>query len=193
MMRVLGVVLALALPMTAVEASEPVLPSLPSLPVFEDVDLAFSLIDHTGRAVTEADFDGRPMVLFFGFASCQSICPVALYNMAQALDLLGGEAEGLAPIMVTIDPERDTPAALAEAMPRHHPSLIGLTGDEDALAALRARFQVKVTLVAEDPTGAPIYAHGSFVYLIGGDGRLRTALPPILGPEKMAELIRKYL
>ncbi|MEM8699827.1 MAG: SCO family protein, partial [Pseudomonadota bacterium] len=59
-------------------------------------------------------------------------------------------------------------------------------------ADLRARFQVNLEEVAEDPTGAPIYAHGSFIYVIGRDGKVATMLPPILGPERIAEVAMGY-
>lgn len=153
----------------------------------------FRLIDQTGRSVTEADFAGRPIVIFFGYANCESICPVALPRMGAALDMLGDRANEIAPIMITVDPARDTPEALAKKLPEHHPRLIGLTGDEAALAAARAAFQVEVKQVAETADGAPIYAHGSFVYLVGRDGRVRSVLPPVLGPERIAELIRRHL
>ena len=153
----------------------------------------FRLIDQTGRSVTEVDFAGRPMVIFFGYANCDSICPVALPRMGAALDMLGDRADEIAPIMITVDPARDTPETLAKKLPEHHPRLIGLTGDAAALSAARAAFQVEVKQVAETADGAPIYAHGSFVYLVGPDGRVRSVLPPVLGPERIAELMRKHL
>jgi protein SCO1/2 len=155
--------------------------------------VAFDLTDHTGRAVSAQDFAGRPMVLFFGYANCQSICSVALPRIGAALTLLGEASAQIAPVMITIDPANDTPAAMAAALPRHHPAMIGLTGSEAALAAVRARFQVSVTEVARDAAGAPIYAHGSFVYLIDGAGTVRTLVPPILGPERLANLIAAHL
>lgn len=153
----------------------------------------FRLIDQSGRTVTEADFTGRPMVIFFGYANCESICSVALPRMGAALDMLGGRAEEITPIMITVDPARDTPEALARKLPQHHLRLIGLTGDEAALAAARAAFQVEVKQVTETAEGSPIYAHGSFIYLVGRDGLVRSVLPPVLGPEHIAALIRKHL
>ncbi|MEM6357964.1 MAG: SCO family protein, partial [Pseudomonadota bacterium] len=70
---------------------------------------------------------------------------------------------------------------------------LGLTGDEAALSAALDAFQVDVQVVAHDPVGQPIYAHGSFIYLIGPDGVVKTVMPPILAPERIAELMRKHL
>ena len=152
----------------------------------------FSLVDTAGQPVTEADFAGRPMAVFFGYASCESICPVALAQMGAALDLLGPAADGIAAVMISVDPARDTPAALAAALAAHHPRLIGLTGSETALTAARAAFQVEVKPVIETPEGEPVYAHGSFIYLVGRDGLVKSVLPPVLRPERLAALMRKH-
>ncbi|MEM1277865.1 MAG: SCO family protein [Pseudomonadota bacterium] len=172
--------------------TSPPLPSPPGLPFPIDIEVAFELTDHFGNAVTAESYRGRPMFLFFGFASCESICTVALPRMGQALEILGSAGDDIEALMITVDPERDTPMALRQNLNRWHDRLIGLTGNEDDLAAVRNRFQVDVKIVAEDPTGGPIYAHGSFIYLIGADGELKTMIPPILGPEKIASLAQKY-
>jgi protein SCO1/2 len=165
----------------------------PALPFPIEITPRFALIDQVGHAVTEKDFAGRPMAVFFGYASCEAICPVALASLAAALDLLGPEGVEIAPILITVDPARDTPAVLARRLARYHPRLIGLTGSEAALAEARAVFQVEISQVAETPAGAPLYAHGSFIYLVGRDGVVKSLLPPILSPERMAELMRKVL
>jgi protein SCO1/2 len=165
----------------------------PALPFPIEITPRFALIDQTGRAVTQADFAGRPMVIFFGYANCPGICPVALAYIAEALDILGPDGADIAPILITVDPSRDTPAAMAAALAKFHPRLIGLTGSEAALAEVRAVFQVETSQVAETPEGAPLYAHGSFIYLFGRDGAVKSLLPPNLAPERIAELMRKYL
>ena len=163
------------------------------LPFPVDIQAKFALIDHDGRAVTEQDYAGKTMAIFFGYASCPAICSVAMPRLGAALDLLGDKADGVAPLLITVDPERDTVGAMGPALAKWHPGLIGLTGSEDALAEARKAFQVERSKVMDDPEGNPIYAHGSFIYLVGPDGKVRTLLPPILGPERMAELIESYL
>lgn len=163
-----------------------------SLPFPVEITARFSLIDQNGRRVTEADFAGQPVLLFFGYANCRSTCPVALPAMAEALDRLGPAGAAIVPLMITVDPERDTPEAMRRALARHHPRLVGLTGTEAELAAARRPFQVEVGQVAETPDG-PIYAHGSFIYLLGPDGRVAALLPPILSPDRMAEVIADHL
>jgi protein SCO1/2 len=164
-----------------------------ALPFPVEITPHFALIDQTGRAVTQADYAGRPMAIYFGYASCPGICPVALAHIAEALDILGPDGAGIAPILITVDPARDTPAAMAEALAKYHPRLIGLTGSAAALAEVRAVFQVDTRQIAATPEGGAIFAHGSFIYLFGGDGAIKSLLPPNLPPERMAELMRKYL
>lgn len=168
-------------------------PAAPALPFPVNIRAAFDLIDQTGAPRRAQDFLGAPMLVFFGYAGCDAICDVALPRMAAALDLLGPDAAALTPVMITVDPDNDTPQALAVAAPKVHPRLTALTGAPERLAAARAAFGVTVEKVAETPDGAPIYAHGSFVYLIGADGALLTVLPPILSPERMADVVRGYL
>ena len=167
--------------------------SAPAQPFPLKIEPRFALIDSAGRAVTEADFAGRPMAIFFGYANCQSICTVALPAVAAALDILGPEGAKIVPIMITVDPARDTPDAMARKLPDYHPRLIGLTGSAAALAEARAVFQVEAKQVATAADGAPIFAHGSFIYLVGRDGEVKSLLPPILSPEQMARMMRKYL
>ena len=165
----------------------------PGLPFPVDITAEFDLIDQTGRPVTQADYAGKPMAIFFGYANCEAICSVALPRLGQALDLLGDKVDGLAPLLITVDPVRDTPEKIGPALARWHPKLRGLTGSEAALAKAREAFQVETALVGEDAEGRPIYSHGSFIYLIGGDGKVLTLLPPILGPERMAQILKGYL
>ncbi|MDJ0944445.1 MAG: SCO family protein [Kiloniellales bacterium] len=176
----------------APEARSP-LPETPALPFPIEIEASFDLVDQTGARRSETDFAGRPMLIFFGYASCEAICSVALPRLAGALDILGDKADALQPIMITVDPVNDTPAALAEALPKIHPRLLGLTGTEAELAAARAAFQVDAKKLHEMVDGTPVYSHGSFIYLLDGDAKVLTVLPPILGEDRIAELILKYI
>ncbi len=171
----------------------PPLPEGPATPFPIDLEVRFDLVDQTGARKTHEDFAGKPMAIFFGYANCEAICSVALPRLASTIDLLGEEGADLQPILITVDPERDTPEAMAEALPDIHPRMIGLTGAEANLAAARDAFQVESEVVFEDHEGNPIYAHGSYIYVIAADGELATILPPILGPDRMAEVISRYL
>jgi protein SCO1 len=175
----------------AAPAVGPMPAALPA-PFPADIRPRFRLTDQTGRQVSEADFAGKPMAIFFGYANCEAICSVALPRLGGALDMLGDAAAGLAPILITVDPARDTPEAMRAALPKWHPRLIGLTGPEAALAEARAAFQIEARQVFDGPEG-PVYSHAGFIYLFDRDGRLVSLLPPILGSERMAEIIAGYL
>ena len=88
----------------------------------------FTLTDHTGKRVTDQDFRGRFMLVFFGFTYCPDVCPTALQVMAAALEKLGRKAEQITPVLITVDPERDTPEQMAMYVKSFHPRLVGLTG-----------------------------------------------------------------
>ncbi|MEM7269911.1 MAG: SCO family protein [Pseudomonadota bacterium] len=152
----------------------------------------YELVDHNGETRTQVDPDGGLQLVFFGYAKCQAICTVALPRMAEMAEVTAEAGIAVQPLLITVDPERDTPEAMKEELNQRHPNVLGLTGDEDALAVARKAFQVERKLVYEDPEYGPIYAHGSHIYLMDANGKLLTLIPPILGPDRGAEIIAKY-
>src|SRR5262245_59223420 len=86
----------------------------------------FTLTDHNGRRVSDQDFRGKYMLIFFGFTYCPDVCPSELQVMSAALDELGSEADKIQPIFITIDPARDTPEAMKLYVSNFHPRLVGL-------------------------------------------------------------------
>lgn len=153
----------------------------------------YRLTDQHGHVRTEADPDGRAQLLFFGYAECPGICSHALPMLAALTDRLTAAGEAVTPVLITIDPDLDTVDTLATAVPEIHPALVGLTGSPDDLAAARAAFQVQVEKLFEDPDGRPVYAHGSYIYLLDGAGAVLTLMPPILGLDRMEEVALSYL
>ena len=95
----------------------------------------FTLVDQTGKTVTDQDFRGRYMLVFFGFTHCPDICPAELQVMSAALDALGPKADSVVPIFITLDPERDTQAAMAAYVKNFGPRFVGLTGSSEQIAA----------------------------------------------------------
>lgn len=167
-------------------------PAVGAQPLPFEVGGPFTLTDQTGKTRTSDSLNGTPSMLFFGYASCQAICSVALPRMAEAIDLLAEQGTDVRPVLITVDPLRDTPVHLAEAAPAIHPNLLALTGSDDALAAARKAYRVESKQIGEDIEG-PIFAHGSFIYLLDADGEVLTLLPPILGPDRIAEIAAGYL
>ncbi len=167
-------------------------PALAASPLPFDVGGPFELIDQTGETRTDKSFHGKPAFLFFGYAECQAICTVALPNMADAVDLLAEQGTDIQPILITVDPKRDTPENLKVSAPKVHEKLVALTGSDDALEVARKSYNVEAKLIGEDIEG-PIYAHGSFVYLLDEEGNVKSLMPPILAPERMAEIALKHI
>ena len=139
-----------------------------------DVGGPFSLIDHTGRRVTEAEFRGRPMLVFFGFTHCPEVCPTTLLDITEQLKALGPEAERLQVIFITVDPERDTPAQLALYLQSFDPRIVGLSG-----TALEVESVVKAykAYAKKIPTeGGYTMDHTASVYVMDAEGRYRTLI-----------------
>ncbi|MEN9500051.1 MAG: hypothetical protein RIS83_1870 [Pseudomonadota bacterium] len=154
---------------------------------------AFSLTDHTGRRVTEADFTRKLGLIYFGFTYCPDVCPTELGIMASALDLLGPDAARVMPVLITIDPARDTQAALADYVARFHPALIGLTGTDEEIAQAARAFRVYYRKVQPPNASDYVMDHSSFIYLVGPDGRVRQLFRPNMAPEAIAAAIRGQL
>ena len=173
------------------EAAKAVAPNTPGFPNIKGGD--FRLLDGQGRERTARNPAGRPQLLFFGYATCQAICSVALPRIAEAVDELERRGVAVTPVLITVDPARDTVQTLEPALRKHHPRFVGLTGSDAALAAAYRAFQVDRKVVFTHPDHGDVYAHGSYIYLLGADGRFLTLLPPVLGPERIAEVVKGYL
>jgi len=159
------------------------------------VDLGgpFALVDHTGRAVSDEDFRGSYMLVFFGYANCPGICPIGLRTMVEAVDLLEARSERVVPLLISVDPANDTPANLASAVAKIHPRLIGLTGTLEALSATAKAYKVSAKPAGRSWQGVDLFDHGSFIYLMGPDGTFLTLFPPVMAPDAMAAAIGRYL
>jgi len=152
---------------------------------------AYTLTDHTGRAVTPDTYEGRWQLVFFGFTYCPDICPTTLAYMASVMDLLGPDADRVAPIFVTVDPARDTVDVMAEYVAAFHPQLIGLTGTEAQVAEAAGNFRVWYER-SEDVTAPDGYlmAHSGYIYLMRPDGRFEAVFREgDQPPEALAEEI----
>jgi len=154
---------------------------------------AFDLIDQNGLPRSQIDPDGRAQLLFFGYANCPGICPTAFATMADTVDLLADQGIKLRPILITVDPIRDTVANMGAPLARLHPDFVGLTGSEAALAQAYKAFGVESKVEYTDPDKGAIYSHGSFIYLLDAQGEVLTLLPPILHTDRMVEIVRGYL
>lgn len=135
-----------------------------------DVGGPFTLTAHTGERVSDDGFRGKYMLVAFGFTSCPDVCPAQLQVMTAALDDLGPLAERIQPVFITIDPERDTVARLAEYMAHFHPRLIGLTGTQEEIASVAEAYHVWYEKVQEAGSADYLMDHTSITYLMDPEG-----------------------
>lgn len=141
-----------------------------------DIGGAFSLVNQDGKTVTEADFAGKPMLVFFGFTYCPDVCPLSLDLLGAALDKLAEtapeKAARLQPIFISVDPERDTPAQMKDYLSYFHPSLTGLTGSREQIDAVKKAFRVYAARAKDtDANGHYNVDHSSLFYLMDGNNR----------------------
>lgn len=158
-----------------------------------DLGGSFELTDHTGTKRSEADPDGMAQLLFFGYANCPSICAVAMPMMVELTYALAKDGHRVRPLLVTVDPERDTVENMGLALWKLHQDFIGLTGTEDQLAQVYDLFQINHEKVFDDPQYGAVYAHGSHIYLLDGEGEVLTLIPPVLGVDRARAIVAKYL
>ena len=150
----------------------------------------FTLTAHTGERMTDAAFRGDYMLVVFGFTHCADVCPAELQVITAALDALGPEAERIQPLFITIDPERDTPAHLAEYMGYFHPRLIGLTGTPEEIASVAKAYHVWYEKVEEDGATDYMMDHTSITYLMGPDGKFIQHFSFGTSADDLAEALR---
>ncbi|MEQ9518263.1 MAG: SCO family protein [Parvibaculum sp.] len=154
----------------------------------------FELVAHTGKTVTQADFAGQYMLIYFGFTFCPDVCPTELQVMSSALDILGDEGANVTPILITIDPERDTVDAMARYVANFHPRLLGLTGTPEQIATAASAYRVYYQKVTDEASAAAYTMdHSSVVYLMGPDGTFIKHFGPGTSPEKMAKTIANLI
>jgi len=153
----------------------------------------FTLTDHTGRQVTERDYLGNFTLVFFGYTFCPDVCPTELGDIALALDELGDDSVAVTPLMITIDPERDTPAILAEYVPLFHERLIGLTGTTEQVKQVADAYRIFFRRVEDPNYTYYLMDHTSFVYLLDPEGKVAALFRYGTTPQEMAKIIRQHM
>ena len=149
-------------------------------PKFRNTDITgaeyargFSLTDHTGKARTLADFRGKVVVVFFGYARCPDVCPTTMVEMKQVMQNLGSEADKVQVLFVTLDPERDTAAVLSQYVPAFDTRFLGLYGDAEATLKTAKEFKVFFEKRAGATPDGYTIDHTAASYVFDPAGRLR--------------------
>lgn len=160
----------------------------------------FSLVDHHGQNVTDKDYLGKFMLVFFGYTYCPDVCPTELQTISDALDLLGPNSERVQPLFITVDPERDTPEAMADYVSHFHPTLIGLTGTPEQIATAAENYYARYNKMSSLTEGEEneddddyFMGHTSSTYLIGPKGRDLHVFNYGDPPEVIAERVQHFI
>jgi protein SCO1/2 len=158
----------------------------------------FTLVDETGRTVTSDSFAGKWRLMYFGFTYCPDICPTDTANLAQGLKAFEarhpGSAANVQPLFVTVDPERDTPAALAEFTDSFHPRLLGLTGSRAQIDAALKAFRVYASRVPGATPESYTYDHLAIIYLMDPQGRpVQFIAGPAATPDAIAAMLEQFI
>jgi protein SCO1/2 len=152
----------------------------------------FRLTDQTGKTVTDADFHGHYVLIYFGYSFCPDVCPTTLGVMAQALDKMGADAARVVPVFITIDPARDTPKVLADYMKAFGPSFVGLTGSEREIKAVEKEYRVYAVKRPLD-NGNYGMDHSSVLYLIGPNGKMISFYDEAVSPDDLAKDLKQKI
>jgi cytochrome oxidase Cu insertion factor (SCO1/SenC/PrrC family) len=153
----------------------------------------FSLTDAQGRPFSLRDSRGKVVLIYFGFTSCNSTCPVTLAAVAAAMRSLGPLADRVQPLFITVDPKRDTPDVLREYLPHFHPSILGLRGTQEQVTAVAEQYRAPLYVRKPDEKGDYVVDHGSYLYVVGPDGGLANLVRLGDPAEKIVRVVRGLL
>lgn len=154
----------------------------------------FELVDGFGRAVNDEDFRGRFLLVYFGYTFCPDVCPTALGKLSSVLDRLGKEElDKLAVVFISVDPQRDHGARLAEYGKAFHPSITGLTGTREQIDAVTQAYGARYLIAGDMSRDDYAIDHTSIVYVMGQDGVFVTQFTHNATPEAMLAKLHAVL
>lgn len=196
-LSLVGIALSIALSLlTACGESKTSLPREP----FQNTDLTglpyakdFALTDHTGKARKLADFQGKVVLMFFGYTQCPDVCPTTLSEMAQVMQQLGPQADQVQVLFVTVDPERDTQPLLAQYVPAFDARFLGLYGSAEQTAAVAKEFKVFYAKVPGKAAGSYSMDHTAASYVFDKQGKIRLLVRNGQGTEPMLHDLKLLL
>jgi protein SCO1/2 len=169
-------------------------------PSFENTDVTgleygkgFSLVDHTGKPRTLADFRGKVVLMFFGYTQCPDVCPTTMIEMARVMKELGPQADQVQVLFVTLDPQRDTREVLSQYVPAFDKRFIGLYGDAAQTAAVAKEFKIFYAKVPGSNAGNYTLDHTAGTYVFDRDGKLRLFVRNGQDPRSIVHDIRQLL
>ena len=154
----------------------------------------FTLVSSSGQNVSERSYRGKWVLIYFGYTYCPDACPTTLNNISVALDKLGSDARDLQPLFVTVDPQRDTRAAMADYLKSFDSRIIGLTGTQDQIDRTVKEFRVYASLEKSDDGGdSYLVSHTSYIYLMDPQGDFVNVIQGGATGDEIAAWLRKEM
>ena len=153
----------------------------------------FTLTAAGDRRVSLSQFRGKLVVLYFGYTFCPDVCPTTLAELGRGLQKMGGRAADVQVIMITVDPERDTPARLAEYVGHFDPTFIGLTGAAEQIAAVAKGLGIHYQKREGTAASGYLVDHTASVLALDRTGALRLLFPFGAPGDEIAEDLRRLL
>lgn len=154
----------------------------------------FALEDGHGKPVTDRDFRGKYMLVYFGYTFCPDVCPTTLNAVADAMDKLGAKANRVQPLFITVDPKRDTPSVVRQYAAAFGPRIVGLTGSAEQIAKVAKAYRVYYAEHRTGP-GPDDYSmdHSSVLYLMGPDGGFVAPIRADQSADEMAAALARLV
>ena len=152
----------------------------------------FELVNQNGETVTNQDFLGQNLLIYFGFTFCPDICPTELAKMTAAIDMLP-EGANVTPIFITIDPERDGVEEVKTYVEAFHPNMVGLTGTPDQIDTAAKAYRVYYAKNESGGSADYLMDHSSIIYFMDTEGEFVAHFTIDSTPEEIAERVRKEL
>lgn len=154
----------------------------------------FELVNQNGDTVTQQDFAGKHMLVFFGFTHCPDVCPAKLNSVSVALDQIGPLADKVTPVFITVDPERDTPERMAEYVSNFSAQVVGLTGSPEQIRRAAQAYRVYYAKVEmENSASGYLMDHSAFTYLMDENGEYVTHFSYGDSIDTIADRLRREL
>jgi len=132
----------------------------------------FELVNQDGETVTQENYADQYKLIFFGFTYCPAVCPTELGRMAKIMEGLGELEDKVQPMLISIDPERDTPEIIKAYVEQYHPKLVGLTGSQEQIDAVKDSFKVYASKVENEMMDEYMMDHSSFMYFMSPENNL---------------------
>jgi protein SCO1/2 len=167
--------------------------NVPALVAIENFGGDFTLTNHLGQTVTQADFKNKNRLIYFGFTYCPAICPTELQRIATVINELGETGNNIEPIFITVDPERDTVDVMKDYVSLFHPRMVGLTGTPEQIDVIKKAYKIYAAKVQDETMNDYTVDHSSFIYFIDDDDTLIRIFKMDDTTQHMIKIIRNHM